>query len=279
MGNPRIDDPVFQRAVDLIDTGATEELREHLERNPELLSARAESPDLTDGYFASPYLLWFTAENPIRNGKLPNNIVGVIDAIIGLARRHEAANLQAQIDYTLALVCSGCVARQCGLQREMIDALIDRDASPDASIGPALSHRELDAVKALIEHGVAVDLRVAAALGIVDRLEELFGRASEDDRQIALAAAALNGQTAAASFLVRNGADPNRFNPAGFHPHATPLHNAVSAGHLEVVRVLLDLGSDVTIMDKMFGGDARGWAEHCQQPEILNLLNERALKE
>ena len=157
----------------------------------------------------------------------------------------------------------------------MIDALIDRGASPDAGIGPALSHGELDALNALIERGAAVGLAVAAALGMADRMEQLAGRASEDDRRIALAVAAINGQASAASFLVSNGADPNRFNPPGYHQHATPLHSAVTAGHLEVVKVLLDLGSDMTIKDKLFGGDAPGWAEHCHQPKILKLLSER----
>jgi len=30
-----------------------------------------------DGFFQRPYLLWFVAEDPVRNGKLPRNIAAV----------------------------------------------------------------------------------------------------------------------------------------------------------------------------------------------------------
>ena len=45
-----------------------------------------------NGFFKKPYLLWFVAEDPVRNGKLPGNIAQVTRAI--------AENLAKWLDHT-----------------------------------------------------------------------------------------------------------------------------------------------------------------------------------
>ena len=275
MPNPPIADRDFRLAVELIDAGAAGDLRELLERRPELLSMRLEGlEDFAGAYFASPYLLWFVAENPIRNRTLPGNIVEVIDALVETARARRIAGLAGQLDYTLALVASGLVPREQGLQAAMITALVGHGARPDAAMGPALAHSELEAVRALLQLGATADLEVAASVGATEGLERLFGEASDEKRRRALALAALHGEPEAVAFLVRAGVDPNRHNPEGCHSHATPLHNAVSMGRIETVRTLLELGADPTIRDTLFDGDARGWARHFEREDILRLLGD-----
>ena len=40
-----------------------------------------------DGFFSKPYPLWFIAEDPVRTGELPSNIVEVTQLIVDTARR------------------------------------------------------------------------------------------------------------------------------------------------------------------------------------------------
>jgi peptide-methionine (S)-S-oxide reductase len=57
-----------------MDAGDGSALERLLETHPRLLRERLDSGE---GYFRRPYLLWFVAENPVRNGRLPRNIANV----------------------------------------------------------------------------------------------------------------------------------------------------------------------------------------------------------
>ena len=125
MDNLEIPDPVFREAVSAIDAGDVNALEHLLATQPRLVRDRI---DCGEGYFRRPYLFWFVAENPIRNGRLPGNIVEVTRAILKAAERQRVDSLGEQVDYALQLVCSGRVARECGVQRELIDVLGDAGA-------------------------------------------------------------------------------------------------------------------------------------------------------
>ena len=43
--------------------------------------------------------------------------------------------------------------------------------------------------------------------------------------------------------LLNAGEDPSRYNPVGCHAHSTPLHQAALAGHIGVVRLLVQRGA------------------------------------
>src|SRR5579884_388297 len=87
----RIEDPAFRHAVDLLDSGAVDDLRVHLTAHPELLSERV---NLEGGnYFRNPALLEFIAENPIRRGTLPANIVDVAKVILDAGAKKDQAAL------------------------------------------------------------------------------------------------------------------------------------------------------------------------------------------
>ena len=58
----------------------------------------------------------------------------------------------------------------------------------------------------------------------------------------------------------------------------TALHLGAAHGHAEVVRLLLDAGADPGIRDTKHDGDALGWAEFFNKPEIVQLLKDRALR-
>ena len=77
-----INNPLFREAVEAIAKGKLEVLQQLLTTHPELVGMRLDNP--TEGYFQQPYLLWFVADNPIRHGKLPANIVAICALIYKL---------------------------------------------------------------------------------------------------------------------------------------------------------------------------------------------------
>jgi len=82
---------------------------------------------------------------------------------------------------------------------------------------------------------------------------------------------AKRGDPAAVKWLLDHGADPNA-RWAHWDAEVTPLHLAAWGGNSDVVRLLLDAFADPTIRDSKHDGDALGWAEHFERPEIVAML-------
>jgi hypothetical protein len=264
----RIRDPIFRRAVNLLDAGDLEGLRAHLTAHPHLPHQRV----IFEGgnYFQNPSLLEFVAENPIRRGKMPENIVEVVKVILDAGAKGE----QAMLNATLALVCSGCVPRECGVQIALIDLLCDHGADPNLGMPDALG--EVEAVHALLRRGARVDLTVAAALGRVDEVRVLLPTSSPEARHGALALSAQFGHTEVLRLLLDAGEDPSRYNPPGFHAHSTPLHQAALAGHGETVRLLVERGARLDLKDTMWQGTPAGWATYAARTEVAQYLAAKA---
>jgi ankyrin repeat protein len=91
-----------------------------------------------------------------------------------------------------------------------------------------------------------------------------------------LALAAQLGHIDVVRMLLDAGEDPNRYNPAGFHAHSTPLHQAIAAGREPIVRLLAERGARLDIEDTIYHGTALGWAEHLGKTEIASYLRDRA---
>jgi Ankyrin repeats (3 copies)/Ankyrin repeats (many copies) len=256
--------------VDLVDAGDVTALRAHLHEHPNLVHQHV----LFEGgnYFRNPTLLEFVAENPIRNGTLPANIVQVAEVILDAgAKRNPSA-----LNETLGLVCSGRVPRESGVQPPLIDLLCDHGADPNLAMSPALGHGEFEAVNALVRRGAKVDLTVAAGLGNIEDARRLLASAQTEDRHRALALASQFGRIEIVRLLLDAGEDPNRYNPVGFHSHSTPLHQAALAGHEEVVRLLVERGgAHLDAMDTLWHGTPAGWAKHAGRTEIEQYLLER----
>lgn len=277
-GSPQqvqMDDPDFRHAVELMDRGQTDELRRLLNERPQLLRQTAEEDGQYAGdYFASPRLLWFVAENPIRRRRIADNVVEVIDVVVAASKAHGIADLPSVLDDTLALVASGCVPRESGHQPHMCRALVRHGADPNSGMQSSLAHREVAACRALLECGAELTLSVAAGLGREDDVRALTQGASGKQIQAAFVMAAINGQACTIPWLAQCGADVNAFNPPGLHAHSTPLHQAVAAGCEQTVRVLLRLGADSQIRDLIFDGTAADWARECGHPQMAALLQQ-----
>lgn len=256
----RIEDPTFRRAVDLLDGGDVGGLRSHLHQHPDLIHQRV----VFEGgnYFQNPTLLEFVAENPVRHGTLPANIVDVTRAILDAGPTLSACN------EALMLVATGSVPRVCRMQLPLIDLLCHYGADPNSAIHAAALHGELEAVNALIGRGARIDLPVAAALGRIDDARGLLAGAGSADRHLALTLAADFGHVEIVRLLLDAGEDPNRYNPVGGHSHTTPLHQAAGAGHREVVRLLVERGARLDLKDILWRATPADWAKQAGKTEI-----------
>jgi hypothetical protein len=272
MSYVEITDPLFSEAVYAIDHGDEQNLAKLLETHPHLLSERLPTPK--DGYFKEPYLLWFVAENPVRNDKLPKNIGSVTQLIISRAKKIGVPSIGDQINYTLGLVCSGRVAREHEVQNDLIDVLVEHGAKPDDAIKAALHHKEVDAMKRLLHHHAKITLPVAIGLRQTDKIQTLIGSASKEEIQTALTAAAYYGDPDSMKILLNLGLDVNAWNHEGFHSHSTPLHQAVWSGSLDSVKLLINAGADARMKDKIYDASSLSWAIHCQQPAVEQFLRE-----
>jgi len=256
----RIEDAVFRHAVDLIDTGDVSGLSLFLKKNPGLIRQRV----LFEGgnYFRNPGLLEFIAENPIRHGTLPPNIVDVAMTLLQAGPGLDAIN------ETIGLVASGCVPRECKVQVPLIDVLCRYGAKPGSALRTAVLHGEFEAAHRLIRLGGKPDLPIFAALGDIDGFLLHLPTSDAAQRHLALALASQYGHTEIVRALLDTGEDPNRYNPPGSHSHSTPLHQAAIAGHLDVVKLLVERGARLDTKDVLWQGTPADWARHERKAEV-----------
>jgi len=263
MNNLNIKDLLFFQAVQAIDSGDINVLETLVNSNPYLIKNRLVTNE--EGYFIDPYLLWFVADNPIRVEKLAANIVEITQLLIAAVKREAPDTCQMQLDYTLGLVATGRIPRECGAQIAMMDALIDAGAKPGGGMG-AFAHGNIEAAQHLINRGGKLTLPAAVCLERMDDIVRMAPGASSAERLAALTAAAFFGKVDMIKLLLDMGADPNGYpeKNSGFHHHATPLHQAVYSGNLEAVKLLVEAGAKLDMPDKIYDGTPLGWAIHMQ---------------
>jgi hypothetical protein len=267
----RIENATFRRAMDFLDKGDVAGLRAHLHQHPNLVHQHV----VFEGgnYFRNPTLLEFVAENPVRHGTLPRNIVEVTKVILDTGPSQSAKN------ETLMLVATGSVSRECRVQLPLIDLLCDYGAVPNSAVQAAALHAEIEAVNALIGRGARIDLAVAAALGHIEDARRLLAGASGEDRHLALSLGADFGNAEIVRLLLDSGEDPNRYNPVGGHSHTTPLHQAAGGGHDEVVWLLVERGARLDLKDALWRATPADWAGHAGRTEIEAYLRRKMERE
>ena len=256
----------------MIDAGDEEALRSHLRQHPKLVRQRV----VFEGgnYFRNPTLLEFIAENPVRHGRMPQNIVEVAKVILDACALQSALDPLA-LNETLMLVATGSVARECGVQLPLINLLCSRGAEPGSALHAAALHGEDESLRALLRRGAAIDLPVAAALNLTEEFTRMLHGSNSQDRHLALALAAQFGHMAIVRMLLDSGEDPNRYHPPGGHSHATPLHQAAGAGHAELVHLLVERGARIDMKDVLWQATPADWARHEGKLEIAAYLRAR----
>jgi len=290
-------DGVFQKAVSAIDAGNVTVLEQVLGAHPELVRERLDAPGgwlrekvggALDGFFQRPYLLWFVAEDPVRNGKLPRSIAQIASTIIRAAEGARVDSLQEQLDYALRLVCWSWIARQCGVQIELIDVLIEAGASIEGGSDAAIYNGNFEAAEHLLKRGAAVTLSTALCLGRWADVERLARTATLRAKQDAFVLAALKGKAEGLGRMLALGVEPTTVS-AQTQSHGTALHHAVWSGSLDAVKVLVEAGADRNRRDTVHNATPLNWAEHAlegqkqesekQYREIAAYLREKGAKE
>ena len=268
-------DASFREAVAAVDSGDVAKLSRLLTAEPMLARERLEPPgdwlkaqigDALESFFQRPYLLWFIAEDPVRNGSLPANIADIARTIINAAKRANADNLQEQLDYALQLVCWSWIAPQCGVQIDLIDVLLDAGASSAGAADNALVNGNRAAAAHLLARGAPLSLNVAIALGRWEEVPKLLHSASKRDRQTAFVQAALHGNVDGLKAILQADVDVNKPSP-DLYGHATPLHHAVWSGSLDAVKVLFAAGADLSAKDTVHETTPLGWAVYAAETQ------------
>jgi len=271
MKNAEITDASFRSAVEAIDSGDVALLRQLLEADASLAVRRLDRPE--KGYFARPYLLWFVADNPIRHEKLPANIVEVAEMILVALRASGDAGYASIVNYTLGLVCTGRIPKECGVQIPLMELLVRYGAAVKGSVLGAIGQRNFEAARWLLAHGSSYDPGTAVGLDDVEGAARLAGGATASQLYVALVVAAFFGKAEMIRLLLGAGADANGSGTSedfgGFHSHASALHQAVYSGSIEAVRLLVEAGADLAAMDAAYQGTPLGWARYMREEEAV----------
>jgi hypothetical protein len=285
MDDAEVLDLLFHEAVSAIDAGDIAWLECVLLAHPRLVRDRLDSPGAwlrdkvggaLDGFFGQPYLLWFVAEDPVRNGKLPSNIAQVARTIIEAAKHERVESLQEQLDHALRLVCWSWIARECGVQLELIDVLIDAGASVDGQTvyesrfgthtDSAIYNGNFAAAEHLLERGAPLTLTTALCLGRWADVDRLALTATLEEKQDAFVQAALSGKAEALRRMLTLGLDPTTVS-ARNQSHGSALHHAVWSRSLDAVKVLVDAGADLNRRDTIYDGTPLGWAKYAEREQ------------
>ena len=287
MQNTTVFDALFHEAVLAVDAGNENKLQEWLNAHPELATERLYSPgewltntipDAINGFFKDPYLLWFVAEDAVRNNSLPQNIANIASLIIQKAASQKATSLQEQLDYALRLVAWSGVAHKCGVQIPLLEVLINAGAAKDGVSDDALVNANFAAAEYLIQRGAKLSLSTALCLSKWKEADELALTANDDQKQFSLVLAALNGKAQAVVRAISYGADINKPSEH-LYSHGTPLHHAVWSGSVETVKIFVEAGADLHARDSIYNGTPLGWVEYGKRNEVAEYLKDIGAEE
>ena len=274
----------FERAVEAVIDGDVATLKQVLAEDPGMVRARSTRVNHFDPPMHRSTLLHYVAANGVEGyrQRSPKNAAQVAKVLLDAGADPNALSwAYGGQCTTMALLVSSTPPAQAGVQVPLVETLIDYGASVapagegnwTSPVETALVFGKHDAAQALVRRGAPIEsLAAAAGLGRIEDVKRMLPSAEEQDRHRALALAAQSGQAEAVSILLDAGEDPNRFNPPGTHSHTPPIHQAIAAGHLAVVKLLVERGARLDIKDTIHQGTPLGWAKYCDQPAIAAYL-------
>lgn len=245
----------FEAAVDAIIDGDISTLARLLREDPELICARS-----TREHGAT--LLHYVAANGVENyrQKTPQNVVAIAKLLLAAGADVDAgAQLYGDGDSTLELAATSVRPERAGVQRELLETLLQHGATIDAGAGSTvlacLHNDRPQAAELLAARGAHLDLESAAGVGRLDTVKRYF-----DD------------EGGLRPISVESGGD--RLSPAcGATQHQLQAGFiwACEYGHHEVVRFLLEKGIELRFGENT-GETALHLAAHRGQLQIINIL-------
>jgi ankyrin repeat protein len=268
----------FESAVQAVVDGDQNRLKSALHQHPKLVKARS-----SRRHHAT--LLHYTAANGVEGSRqrTPPNAVEIATCLLDAGAEADAlADMYGGKCTTLGMLVSSGHPAEAGVQAPLAELLLDHGANPEGAgsqkqspVLIALAFGYSDTAQALARRAPPQDdLVVMAGLGRTEVVSRLLPKADDPARQKALALAALHGHTDVVKQLLDAGGDPNRYNPNGFHPHSTPLHQAVWSNHADTVRLLVERGARLDIRDKVYDGTPLDWAIFGKRAEIADYLRQ-----
>lgn len=271
----------FEAAVQAVVGGDLATLESLLKRDPELAHARSSSKHRAT-------LLHYIAANGVEDElqKSPKNAVAVAQMLLQAGAEVDAlADMYDGRYPALSMLVSSTPPAEAGLQIPLAETLLDHGADIEgvgegkwrSPLMTALAFGFSATAEMLARRGARVDnIAAAAGLGRIQRVRELLPASDALSRHRAIALAAQHGRVEIVGLLLDAGEDPNRYNPDGNHSHSAPLHQAAAAGHLDVVRLLVERGARLDIRDTGYQSTPLGWAEHGGQAEVANYLRAKS---
>lgn len=151
-------------------------------------------------------------------------------------------------------------------------------APEQATFPPPSKQLKSDMIARFSLAGAEIDLYSAVTLEFYDRAKELLTSAPERiqpkgrEHRI-LHFATISNHPKALRWLLEHGADPNA-KAEIWDCNATPLHFAAEHGLVEAAQELLKAAPDLTITDDKFNATPLGWAQHCNQPTLAQLIEQ-----
>jgi ankyrin repeat protein len=275
----------FERAVEAVIDGDLPALTGLLREHPDLVHARSVRVTPFDPPVHGAMLLHYLAANGVEGyrQRSPKNAAAVAGVLLDAGADPNAlCRLYGGHCTMLALLVSSSPPAAAGVQVAVLNVLVDRgaDLAPrgegawTSPVITALVFGMTAAAQALVDRGAPIDtLAAAAGLGRRADVIRLLPSATADDRHRARALAAQLGHSQIVEMLIDAGEDPNRFNPPGTHSHTPPLHQAIAAGQLDVVKVLVARGARLDIRDTIYRGTPLAWAKYLDKPEITEYLD------
>jgi ankyrin repeat protein len=230
-------------------------------------------------------LLHYVAANGVEGERqrTPANALEVAKTLLDAGAEVDAvADMYDAEATTMDMLVSSEHPAKAGLQSDLAELLLDygSDINRRAKFGQtpvviALAFGYLDTAEVLARRGASLSFEALAGLGRTDELRKALPASDAASRQAALALAAMHDQIAVVQLLLDAGEDPSRYNPEGYHCHSTPLHQAVAADHLDVVKLLVDRGARLDLRDRIYDGTPLDWAIYLKKEAIAGHLRSR----
>jgi ankyrin repeat protein len=267
----------FEDAADAVVNGDIATLRSLLD-DPRLIRARSARE-----HHAT--LLHYVAANGVEDERqrTPANAVEVAKTLLEAGAEPDAlADMYGEQCTTLSMLVSSVHPAEAGVQVALAETLLDYGAALEgpgtkwqSAVLTALIFGYRETAEMLARRGAPLNLAALAGLGRVDEVARLLSEAGAEERHAALALAAQHGQVEVVRLFLDRGEDPDRYNPADYHAHATPLHQAVWANQGEVVRLLVERGARLDLRDTLYSGTPLEWAVHGERTAIAEYLRGR----
>jgi peptide-methionine (S)-S-oxide reductase len=266
LSRPVLDDADFAAAVAAIHAGDLPGLKRLLDAHPDLIERRAIEPDCYPrDYFRDPKLIWFVANNPDVMREVPAEIAEIAREIAG------RSVAKTDLDYTLELAMSSSPAPWRNRQPALLQALLDAGASPTReAVLMTLGHGQREPVRQMLRRGLDLTAPIAAGLGQTEALSGLLSQASQAEKQAALSMAVMNGEHEAARLSLAAGADPNARMVV--HRHCMPAHSAVSRDDAAMLKLLVEQGARLDVVDTSWNSTPIGWARFLKKLKVQAFL-------